>query len=246
MVDEGTNGTNGSAALKAAQPQRATIALGDEADLEWYFGPGQSAFERSTFGAMLEACERASFTTTKCARCDGDGVLDVGSLSVAKWCPACGGTGYRERRARHDRGPVTAQPTAEDKGGRGYTPTEHALERYAAVSRRLDRVESQHVEVLAAYYGDTGARWGRTRHGRVFAVYALTPAGHKLVRMAMLGSGTDGVHLSASERIGVQAELEKTQPKQQRRALLDAADRQARELVDAASVAWGKSWRGRR
>lgn len=238
MVEQ-VNG-NGNAAIRL-EPQRVTITLGDEADLEWYFGPGQSAFERSTFGAMLDAMERASFSTTRCARCDGDGVLDVGMVAAAKWCPACGGTGYRERRSRHTNATLTAQPTAEDKGGRGYTPTERALERYAAVSRRLDRVERAHVEVLTAYYGDTGARWGRTRHGRTFAVYALTPAGHKLVRMAMLGSGTDGVHLSAGERIGVQAELEKTQPKATRRALLDAADRQARELVEAASVEWGKS-----
>lgn len=188
--------------------------------------------------------------------CNGEGILEDGGFWMQKlegggyaektaehggWCDRCRGVGSMPIRKKHSRNPLTARPKKDSGEGSGYTPDDSALTRYAIVSRRLDLVAAAHgkamVEVLVAYYGDVGSRWGRTPHGRLFAVYALTGAGHKLVRMSMART-SEGITLSAAERIGVEAETEKTQPKPNRRALLDAAAGQALTLYERASAAW--------
>ena len=196
-------------------------------------------------GAWCPGCGGTGFTTIRrksgplgfgirsgCVRCSaclgsGEGTDDDGQEIS---CHECAGAGYR----------LTGQnvfPTATVTAGRGYTPDDRALARYARISRILGNVEPKSLRiVLEAFYGDVGARWGRTRHGRLFAIYALTPAGHKLVRMATMGDSLEG--LSPAERIGVQAELERSQPKAQRHALLDGCEKQARELYQTAADKW--------
>jgi hypothetical protein len=119
-------------------------------------------------------------------------------------------------------------------------PNDEALTRYGVISRRvaiLSRRDPRLVEVLRAYYGDAGSRWGRERQGRIFAVYPLTRAGKSLLRLGGKAQG-NAASLRDSERLGVESELEKTQPKEQRRALLDAADRQAREMYARTAEVW--------
>lgn len=248
----------------AQSAQRCRINLREEASLTWFFGRGQSTFQRSTFAGILERIDFDAYTSTRCGRCRGEGILEDGGfyLRTVKneitleevtveveaehggWCPRCRGTGSTPLRRKDNRDALlTARPTAEHAAAGGYVPDDFALRKYALVSRRLDRVASVDpllVEALASYYGDAGARWGRTRYGRLFTLYALTPAGHKLVRMSMR-STSDAITLTAIERIGVEADLDAQQPKPKRRALLDAAARQAAELYDRMCDAWNAS-----
>ena len=98
-------------------------------------------------------------------------------------------------------------------------------------------MDYQSLEVLRRYYGDTGARWGRTSKGRVFSIYPLTSAGQRLLKRTRR-DGDDQVTLTDCERLGVQADLQKSQPKQDRGALLVQADEQARALLEAAAEEW--------
>jgi hypothetical protein len=239
---------------KCPGPVPELINLHDEAALQWFFGRGSTVFERSTFGAMLDRLDKDAHTSTPCTLCEGAGILEEGGFAIKKvgddfdertvehggWCPRCRGTGFTPVRTRKSKEALTARPSKPPIEGGGEAPDDTALTRYAVTSRRLSTVERsdpEAIEVLAAYYGDAGCRWGRTRHGRLFAVYALTPAGCKLIKMALEGR-QDAIEMSDHERIGVAAELEQTQPKRQRRALLDAAAVQALELVRKAAVAW--------
>jgi hypothetical protein len=241
-------------------PVAKTINLRDEASLTWFFGPGQSAFERSTFAGILRRIDSSGFTSTRCSACDGAGIMEDGGFWLKElrndvtlekvvieeravhggWCDRCRGTGSTPLRRKASREEITVRPKPESPEGAGHAPADFLLTRYATVSRRLTLVARQDTvlfEALAGFYGDMGARWGRTRYTRLFAIYALTTAGHKLVRMSM-SKTNEGLTLSAAERIGVEADLEAQQPKPNRRALLDAASNQAAELYRRAAMAW--------
>jgi hypothetical protein len=69
------------------------ISIADEGSLSWFFGPGQTIYERSTFGAILDKLKLASADSETCARCDGAGILDVGGFATDKRCKTCDGTG---------------------------------------------------------------------------------------------------------------------------------------------------------
>lgn len=210
----------------ATQPSPA-----DAAALDWYFGPGQAAFERSTFGAMLEAAEREAYVTRTCANCTA-GIIDA----TGAWCDRCNGTGSVPVR-KPRRG---AEPTVRVTRHReevGFEPEDWQLRRYARVSRRLDALNPTDVAVLAAYHGDQGARWGATKRGRLFAVYALTKAGARLLRAAQRRTTAD-LGLSASDSLGVVADVNDTQPKAERRADLAEARIEAERMLTAAWTAW--------
>lgn len=226
-----------SAAEKIEQHHR--IGPRDEADLEWYFGPGRGQFERSTFGGIIDRLIMASAVSTKCSKCES-GILETG-----EWCPRCKGVGFTTRTKQKERIPrdpkdaITARPTCENREEHGYTPDDRALHRLARVSRRLDRMTVTHRMVLEAYYGDRGAKWGRTRFTRMFAVYSLTAAGTRLARLSAATSQQD---MAPDERLGVEAEVDKTQTRRDRRALLDKAGVEAVTMFVAAGDAWWKTW----
>lgn len=311
--------------LKAPKPERqhrpATISLADESSLTWYFGRGGSLFERSTFGAMIDALDADGKGSRECPACRGAGILEVGGIGCyatrdeqlrerknaerdkrpeqaatpherpvdrGGWCPDCRGTGsvsYQRKDERsvchvcegRRRGPgysllvfsggqrvkrsFAGDPCGEclatgkrpqnvvekDNGPEenGYSAGEGALERFALVSRRMGRVEAVSkllATVLRAFYGDTGARWGASEHGHLFALYSLTPSGKKLARIGLEKNAPD---MTEQERIGVQASLQKQQPNANRRALLTAAANQATELYARAAQAWNASARGK-
>lgn len=155
-------------------------------------------------------------------------------------CRACLGTGYE---------PTTASPATKADSGSGVMVDDSALTRFAITSRRLVAVREQSpalYEAMECYYGDVGARWAREDFGRMFALYALTPSGKRLARWgeAKLKS-EDRLAIAAQERVGVQAVLERTQPKRERTALLVAANQQAQELYQRAVVAWNRAQPGR-
>lgn len=170
-------------------------------------------------------------------------------------CPNCLGTGDEPR---------TAERMHKDDEGGGVLGNDTALTRFAVTSRRADRVKAISPALhaaLEAFYGDVGNRWARTPFGRLFALFHLTPAGKKLARIAAPNDvGNAGkkkpnkkksktarveealaaVELNAQERIGVQANLQKSQPKEDRKKLLDKAAEQASDLYTRAARAWNK------
>jgi len=195
----------------------------DEAALDWFFGEGQTLSERSTMGSMLERAEM--FHVPRPAP---DEEL---RLALLDW---------HEHPWLEPPGALTARPTLGAPPPSGQAPDESRLQRYAYVSRRLCRVaerEALHVAVLAAFYGDQGARWGRTPHGRIFAVYALTDAGTELLKRARRRTAAR-VARSASEELGAVAEVERVQPQPARALLLEQARRQAMRLYEHACAAW--------
>ncbi len=101
----------------------------DTRDLRWFLGQGLCAFQRSTFGDMLERAERLAFDSR-------------GNLIPRP-----------DRSSWH-----TVMPKVQH-GEPSYTPNERELVRAAGVSRRLRRLPDWERRVLEVYYGDQGARW---------------------------------------------------------------------------------------
>lgn len=206
------------------------IPHSDEADLEWFLGEGECQFMRSTIGPMLD---RAKLMSPRHLRDE-----QTGKAIADKY----------DRRAAG--GSIDAQPT----GGRpievtpdghvriGNDPNHSVVVRYASISKHLSRVERQSVtlgKVLRVYYGDVGSRWGRTTHGRIFSLYARTPAGAKLVT-DIEAKEKSPVFLTDDERLGVIATLQgiPSQSKLKRKRALDMADKQAWQLYRAACRCW--------
>ncbi len=115
-------------------------------------------------------------STKKCKNC---GVCK--SCRDARACRACRnclGTGVE---------PVSVHQTGEEGATGREGADEGALAKFALISRRLERVRTKSPALrraLARYYGDEGERWGLTDRGRIFALYAETPAGKRLVRLS--------------------------------------------------------------
>lgn len=86
MAPGQTNGGSEQAsATRQAKPERSSsrISLRDEALLGWFFCEGQSAFERSTFGDLLERQRHVAFQTKPCPRCNGATFTDE-DLALSK------------------------------------------------------------------------------------------------------------------------------------------------------------------
>lgn len=230
----------------AAPPSgRRLMAL--EADLDWYFGEGSATFERSTFGSQLEHAELFALATRPC--------FDCGGIPASNFGGEVGGTGFTEsgsecRRCRglgwvvcdqRPSGPLTAKPKPEHRAESGYWPGHDTLVLYATMSRVIKAVaeaSSLLACTLRAYYGDQGARWGLTKNGRIFAVYPLTKAGQRLLEVSRRRSESRDTVLRDDEVLGVEQELQRAQPNDMRRLLLDKADREARVLhADALHAA---------
>ena len=246
----------------------------EESLLEWYFGPAQALFERSTCGAMLYRLEADSMVSTECKRCGGKGILEeaditpeiqrcipckgpadrntnkpacpwcwngTGVVREGCWCRRCRGTGHTPvRKKRGDRATVRVKAHSSVC----VEVDDVALRKYAKVSRRVGELyenSREMLEVLAAYYGLVGACYGRGKRGRIFAVYALTPCGHKLVKRAQKRSLDDGTQLQAYQLIENEAEADRQAPDPNRTALLNQADEQARRLLKEASRAWNQT-----
>ena len=60
------------------------LSIQDEQDLGWYFGPGQSCFERSTFGVVLERQRALACHEARCRSCKGTGFKGGTSAKSAR------------------------------------------------------------------------------------------------------------------------------------------------------------------
>ncbi len=221
------------------QPTKKSLSNDDAVDLEKYFCQYRSAFSRSITGPMLTRAELYSSGTFPCYYCqEFPGINE----KTGDWCKPCKGTGFISfhLKGKED---ITAYPTAEVVESKGYEPSLQLLQDYGRISRRLDGVKAalgkEYLAVLEDYHGDLGARWGRTRWGRLFAIYPRTKAGRALVIMATEeAKGENEVVLTPVERLGVQAELQRVKPSSERKRLLAACREQAEAMYDLAVQAY--------
>ena len=216
-----------------AKPPKMTTE--EETELEWYLGSGTVEFFRSTTGTMLERAK--AFSPRRVSDEQGKLLSDKYDRRVAHPARRRFMVARGAQMQEHD-----AQPTAEVQTPGGTEPTIKVLMRYALVSRRLARVDARSIEagkVLRVYYGDSGARWGRTKHGRIFSLYGSTEAGAALVRRVEKVERSP-VFLPFDERLGVIAALQSipNQSKAWRRLALAEADRQAWAMYGAARKCW--------
>lgn len=160
---------SGSAVMRSAARTECSMTplqlLRDEHELEWFFSRGQIAFERSTFGGMLERAELFS------AACHNPTPAEL--------------IHDRAGRVIGQRSAITARPTAELREQSGYVPDIQTLVRYAHVSmlmKLVERESRQASQVLELLYGDLGQRWAPTDpHGRIGALFHITVKGRKLL-----------------------------------------------------------------
>lgn len=202
------------------------IPQGDQSDLEWYFGPGVSAFERSPSGAMLE---RQRILSVK-----PEPDLEL-QLARAR----------RKREGRYDEpepGDLTARPTAEVRESGRDEPEHHVLMRYGKASSRLARMSPADQAVLAAYFGDSAARWARSpgyigRIGRLGPVMVMTAAGRRLVERDRRKSRGAKLDVTPTELVENAVAREELQPARDK-SLIEQAIEEAQAAVDRAAEAW--------
>ena len=206
--------------VSAVKTVSSKLSTADQGSLQWFFGRGQVAFERSTMGGMLERANTFNLH------------------AIRERNKANGGESIDPH------GPITARPTAEVRAPSGHVPDDNVLTQYARVSRRLLAVERAWptgAVVLERFFGDTGARWADSDEKRLFALYPLTRAGQKLLK-ADAKAHPDRVEMRDDERIGVLSALEKmpTQSKRTRRLLLMSCEKQAVALLAEAGRLWNQ------
>ncbi len=173
------------------------ISETDEAALSWYFGPGLTIYERSTFGSLLAKLVNDSATSEVCKRCSGAGILDgAGGFAVTKacetcggcgkapngrtLCPACGGFGVGEaRRQNAERG-----GWCPSCNGTGATPVEEG-------KRRRTR-----CTVCCAPHDGTGKR--KRRKGQAACGHCLG-TGEEPVSAKQMQKGQEGGGVQADE-----------------------------------------------
>lgn len=185
------------------------IPARDQADLSWFLGEGLTIFYRSPFGATLERQMNARFDS-------------------------------RGKRIPRVQDTWTTMPVKRDSYEPSYTPDDSALTRFARVSRKLRSLEASDpmsCRVLEAYYGDSGARWGRESVGRLFAVFPLTKRGGALIAQVRKRFETS-VDIRDEEIIGTEADLQLRQPNDVRRMRLIKIRDEAEQLLLAAHKAW--------
>jgi hypothetical protein len=192
----------------------------DECELEWFFSRGQTAFEHSTFGAVLDRAEL---------------------FSVAQHYQA-------EQRPIHDKHGnvigyervVTARPTAETHQLAGYVPDSETLQRYAHVSRRLKRVAAvsrQCAQTLEFLYGDHGQRWvANDLYGRLGALFHLTPKGKAMLAEARAQKGA--LDVPDIFRMEVFVAVQRSQRQQERGQQLAYCEAQAEAMAARAHQCW--------
>ncbi len=219
-----------------------TIQHGDEDDLSWFLGLGETFFQRSPTGSQLD---HARIMSARPVHDDNGNVLP--DLYERRPVPEVIQEGDTED------GPMavadgadlelySAHPTNAKRLNNVKAPDNKVLIRYASASSHLakvDRRDIQSGQVLRTYYGDVGARWGRTKHTRIFALYPMTQAGMGLLERVERETPSP-LFLPACERIENIAELQRIPPqaKAWRRLALADANRQAWVMYRRACKCW--------
>ena len=157
-------------------------------------------------------------------------------VAIGSYCQCCWGTGWVP--VRHPRPTtITARPTCGPPESAGVVVDGEVLRDYAIVSRRLCRMAPSHRLTLELYYGQHGLSWGVTPHGRLLALQAGTLAGKRLLARTKR-KGDEATAASADERIANEWDAQQRDPKGWRWDLLQAAQLQAHERIQAATASW--------
>lgn len=226
-------------------------------DLTWYLTEGTSCFERSTFGAVLDAVIFLAFGSKTCSECGGVGVLNEPwtlthrtarngdkvplstpiEIPTGKDCPHCGGKGsVKERLVPESDKELTCRPKHTHHSTGKDAPADSVLTRYALVSRRLSRMPLVLSLALQAAYGDEGEANASTLRGRAWAVMPLTTAGRKLLEQHRALPDAGENQFRAVRALTEMAE-EKSQDPARKRLLADAIE-QAVRLTRRAEDSW--------
>lgn len=164
-----------------------------------------------------------------------------GEVREGCWCRRCNGTGFMPIREKRSRAALTVRPKSHHGGGNGFEVDDTALRKFAKMSRRISELyekDREALNILAAYYGQVGLRYGRTKRGRIMAVYALTLCGQRLVKRGQKFGFENGEALMAYQIIENEVEANGLKPLPQRTELINKADEQARVLLRKACAAW--------
>jgi hypothetical protein len=184
-----------------------------------------------------------------CKRCNGFGRIqrdEPHRLSIGAWChrcgepedirdedlccPSCGGAWTRRSSA------LTAQPSGTEVRLLA-EPYGDELERYGAVSHRLGKISDKARGDLGGFFC-TGLRWADDKRlGQIFGVMPRTPAGKTLLRQSRKKTQNED-RLPDDVVLATEAELELTQPKRNRRELLEAARQQAELRLRSSEQEW--------
>jgi hypothetical protein len=217
------------------------LDLRDQRLLEWFFGYGQSVFQRSTFSDMVEQLHDYMYGQGKqCRLCKGVGFTSYGD---DKLCGLCNGLGHTPKRhPNSDPDTWTVKPKKLSFSEPSYMPEHDDLARFAQASRairRVDEADPLSVSVLAAYWGNLGARWDATDRGRLFAVFSLTDAGDELItRWQERAKRDPSMFLRMADIIGAEASIQIRQPTPERGKLLARAEEEATKMYDKAVDVW--------
>lgn len=188
-------------------------------------------------------------------------VTDVRSVTEGDWCGFCSGTGWIARKRRPHRcekcegqgrrvraacpdcegtglALVNARPVCAAHEAGGVEVDGETSRRFAAISRRLERLAASHRRTLARYWGPHGASWAERPLGRLLGLAEFTPAGKDLLRRERAAVEDDALALSPAERLENVYTSDQAKPRKRARDLLEKALTQAQEALDAAHEAW--------
>jgi hypothetical protein len=213
----------------------------DEARLSWFFGLGQTAFERSTAGAMLKHAELFGNSHVGWAYSASEGREVVLFKRLPRepksWAHLEAG---KVVYGQHE---VTARPTAETRSSSGYTPDEEAMQRFADVSTVLRVVEQRSwlaVVALESYFGDLGFMWAQQpKPGKLASLYHLTLAGRRLLEASAEEGRARGQPVVGAAARRMANEIARARKSERVRAALLRCERQAIELWRMAAEQWG-------
>ena len=236
-----------------------------EKDLTLYLTRGQSMYERSSFGAQLErgSMYGLALDETKVVDPINHPFPEAATTRVRRkrgWAKVVDQeivyTGTHE----------SARPTAEVMTGEIHAPDAVLMDNVYTVLRYLDEVGRHSLlsrRALETYYGDQGARYAGGQPGRLFCLYIYTEAGQELLRrdaqeaVAREKLGAPRTSLAAHLRMENHAAEEwgrtvlapvngsamskKSRSKRWRRLILQACDRESRQLLSTSARHWNRA-----
>lgn len=184
----------------------------DVSDLEWALGVGATRFQRSTFGAQLDAAQNARWGA------DGRAIR----VTWDRWTTMT---------VRHQHAPASYTP--DDRELERFARVSRRL---LAVSR----TDALAHRVLELYYGDSGARWSHQQGvGQVAAIYPLTATGRALARqLRSARSGGGGPDMRDDELIASDVTVQIVNRNELRAKRHEKMRREADELLVRAARAW--------
>lgn len=242
---------------------RAVLSHFDHAELEWFFGVAPARFERSTSGSVLE-------------KISSESPYEIMLRGFEYGRPGTEPVHGSQGQVIGHRSALSARPTAEVKIAPKKPDDDETVQRedyertrFARISRRVQALAALphgavYVEVLRAYFGDSGNAWahlaleggpfemvdGKAKkkasnpyaehasHGRVGALYVLVRSGRLLLELlSALAKKKGQPDLGFTDDLRMRLEVCSSKGPE-RKALLARARSEALALFAATVIAW--------